>query len=95
MTTNSGSTYGVFRTLAHAMEIRKNSPADRDRHLYDKVRDCLSMGSLRPKAFFCANPHVTDANVLAAFLETLEPFALDANEFDENMNAIAQPEFVT
>jgi hypothetical protein len=63
-----------FHHLCSALEIRSNSEADRDRELYGQVRSRLGMGTSKPREFFAANPDITDAQILAAFLDVLQPF---------------------
>lgn len=68
--------YHLFRTLCSTLEIRADSEADRDRALYESLRIQLAMGAMKPKEFFSTHPDVSEADVLKAFLSTLEPFAL-------------------
>lgn len=66
--------YALFRRLCDTLVVR-NGPADRDRALYDQLRENLRMNGMGPKPFFASHPEVTEAAVLVAFLEALEPFS--------------------
>ncbi len=66
--------YQFFRHLCDTLEIRSNSDADRDRELYNQVRNRLVMGDFKPIDFFDQHPEIADAQILVTFLEVLQPF---------------------